>query len=104
MDNIKNEVRCLLFLVFFSLLLIMLSVVPASAITAPAPGTFAYDIYDIAVLKILQGPIGFVSGVGAIALGAVTAIKSPMAAIPAVLSGAALLKADALVTSLGALF
>jgi len=77
----------------------------ASAVAAPAVGDFAYDIYNIAITKILQGPIGFVAGCGAIALGAVSAMQSKiMQAVPAILGGAALIKADAIVTTLGAVF
>lgn len=72
-------------------------------VSAPTSG-FAYDVYDIAVNKILKGPIGFVGGVGAIALGAIMAIRAQiMGAIPTVLGGAVLLKADAITESLGAL-
>ena len=72
------------------------------AIAAPAAGSFAFDIYDIAINKILDGPIGFVAGVGAIALGAVAAIQQKVfEAIPAILGGAALLNADSIVESLG---
>ncbi len=85
--------------------LILADALPALAITTPASGSFAYDVYDIAVNDILKGPVGFVAGVGAIAFGAVAAIRSEvMAAVPAVLGGAALLKADAIVGSLGAIF
>ncbi len=74
------------------------------AVNAATNG-FAADIYDIAVTKILKGPIGFVAGCACIALGAIAAVKSQiMTAIPAVLGGAALMKADAIVNSLGALF
>lgn len=74
----------------------------ALAITAPASGTFAYDVYDIGVNKILNGPIGFVAGVGAMAIGAVSAVQQKIfAAVPAILGGAVLLNADNLVTSLG---
>jgi hypothetical protein len=77
---------------------------PALAVTAPSSGSFAYDIYDIAVNQILKGPIGFVAGASAITLGAVCAIKQQiMGAVPAILGGAALIKADAITTSLGAL-
>ena len=75
------------------------------AITAPASGTFAYDIYDIAVNSILKGPIGFVGGLGAIVFGAVNAIRGQvLPAIPSILGGAALIKADSIVTSLGMIF
>lgn len=74
----------------------------ASAITAPAAGSFAYDVYDIGVNKILQGPVGFVGGVAAIVIGAISAIRAQiMLAIPAILGGAVLLKADTITTSLG---
>lgn len=77
----------------------------AMAISSPASGSFAYDVYDIAVNKILQGPIGFVCGCAAIAYGAVNAIGGRVfGAVPAVLGGAALLKADAIVNTLGLIF
>jgi len=77
----------------------------AHAVTSPAQGSFAYDVYDIAVNKMLKGPIGFVSGMAAMVFGAVAAIQQRvMAAVPAVLGGAMLLKADSILTSLGALF
>jgi len=85
--------------------LALLVTTDAFAIAAPVPGTFAYDVYDIAILKMLQGPIGFVAGVMAIVVGAVLAIRSEiMPAIPAVIGGAILLKADAIVQTLGAVF
>lgn len=75
----------------------------ALAITAPAAGSsFAYDIYDIGVNSILKGPIGFVAGVGAIVFGAIEAIRGRiLGAVPAILGGAALLKADSIVQTLG---
>ncbi len=77
----------------------------AEAITAPAAGSFAYDIYDVAVNSILKGPIGFVAGIAAIVLGAISAIKGQMMmAFPAILGGAALIKADTIVTTMGAMF
>lgn len=77
----------------------------ALAINAPTSGSFAYDIYDIAVNSILKGPIGFTCGVASMAFGAVNAIRGAvMAAVPAILGGAALLKADAIVQTLGMIF
>lgn len=79
--------------------------VAAQAISAPSSGSFAYDVYDIAINQILKGPIGFVCGGAAIVLGAVNAIGGRvMSAVPCVLGGAAILKADAITTSLGLLF
>ncbi len=74
----------------------------AFAITTPVDGSFAYDIYDIGVNSILKGPIGFVAGVGAIIFGSIEAIRGQvLGAVPAILGGAALLKADAIVQTLG---
>ena len=76
----------------------------ALALAAPGAGTFAYDIYDIAINSILKGPIGFVAGAAAIVFGSVIAIQGKiLAAVPAILGGAALLKADSIVTTLGAI-
>jgi len=94
--------RLLLFMVISLSVLLLQSI--AIAIVAPAAGTFAYDVYDVAVLKMLQGPIGFVGGVAAMIMGAVLAIQGKiMGAIPSICGGAVLLKADALVASLGAI-
>jgi hypothetical protein len=84
---------------------IMLGVVQiAQAISAPASGAFAYDLYDVGVNKIVKGPIGFVGGVVAMVAGAIAAIQARiMLALPAILGGAALLKADSIVSSLGAI-
>lgn len=76
----------------------------AQAINVPASGSFAYDVYDIAINSILKGPIGFVGGVSAIVLGAIAAIRAQIvAAIPAILGGAAVIKADTITKSLGLL-
>ena len=96
----RNEMR--LMLVFMAAAFVFGLSDMASAITAPAAGSFAYDVYDIGVNKILQGPIGFVGGVMAIVIGAIAAIKAQiMLAIPAILGGAVILKADTITTSLG---
>ena len=78
----------------------------AAAITAPTgPTDFAYDVYDIGVNRILNGPIGFVAGVGAMVAGAVAAIQQKIAlAAMAILGGAVLLNADSMITSLGMVF
>lgn len=74
----------------------------ALAIVAPVAGSFAFDIYDIGVNSILKGPIGFVAGVGAIIFGSIEAIRGQiLGAVPAILGGAALLKADDIVQTLG---
>jgi hypothetical protein len=93
-----------LILAFIAINAIWLFPETASAITQPAVGDFGYDIYDIAVNGILQGPIGFVGGLAAIVVGAVFAIKQQfMGAIPCVLGGAAIIQGDTIVQSLGML-
>ncbi len=83
---------------------ILVNIPAAHAITAPAQGSFAYSVYDIGVNDILDGPIGFVGGVGAVVFGAINAIQGKvMGAIPAILGGAAMLQANNIVTSLGAI-
>jgi len=84
---------------------LVLTASQVSAFTAPAAGSFAYTVYDVAVERILQGAIGFVAGVGAMVMGAVLAIQQKvLAAIPAILGGAILLNADTMVTTLGMTF
>jgi len=105
MNETRFTVRFVFCMLVSAAVCILADALPALAITTPATGSFAYDVYDIAVNDILKGPVGFVAGIGAIAFGAVAAIRSEvMAAVPAVLGGAALLKADAIVGSLGAIF
>jgi hypothetical protein len=99
----KNEelVKVLLFALF----LVMAIEPSVFAITAPAAGSFAYDVYDMAVNSILKGPIGFVAGLGAVCFGAALAIQQKIGgAIPALLGGAVLLKSDTIVTSMGLLY
>ena len=74
-------------------------------IPVPAAGSFAFDIYDVAVNDILNGPIGFTGGVAAMAMGAMMAIQQKIAlALPCLLGGALLMTADTMTTTLGAIF
>jgi hypothetical protein len=76
----------------------------AMAITSPAAGSFAYDVYDTFVNGILNGPIGFVGGAAAVTYGgAVTAQGNYPMGVPAVLGGVIILKADAITQTLGML-
>lgn len=71
--------------------------------TVPAAGSFAYDLYDIGVNQILLGPIGFVAGVACMVFAAILAIRQMiLPAAGVVLGGAFLLKADAVVQTIGA--
>ena len=76
----------------------------ATAMTVPAAGSFAYDLYDIGVNQILLGPIGFVAGVACMVFAAILAIRQMiLPAAGVVLGGAFLLKADAVVQTIGAI-
>ncbi len=74
----------------------------ALAVTAPSGG-FAQDVYDIFVTRMLKGPIGFVGGCIAVIMGAILVIQHKIIhGAGSVIGGAIVLKADAIVESLGA--
>jgi|GEM_PF-5741197 len=75
----------------------------AFALSEPTTGSLAYDLYDVGITKGLKGPIGFLIGTGCIVVGAVSVFRNPLAAIPAILAGAAIIKADGITKSLGML-
>ena len=77
----------------------------AFGITAPtaAGSPLGYDLYDVAVNDMLKGPAGFVGGLGAIVYGVSQLAKSWMIAALSVLGGSAIIKADTIVASLGAI-
>ena len=76
----------------------------AMAMTVPAAGSFAYDLYDIGVNQILLGPIGFIAGVASMVFAAILAIRQMiLPAAGVVLGGAFLLKADSVVQTIGAI-
>lgn len=77
----------------------------AFGINVPQTGSFAYDLYDVAVNGLLKGPAGFVAGVGAIVFGAANLIGGRvLTAVPSILGGAVLIKADTITRSLGMIF
>jgi len=84
------------------LTILLIQTVNAHAMATPAAGSFAYDLYDIAVNKILTGPIGFVAGVACMVVAAVMAIRQMLVpAVGVILGGAFLLSASTVVTSIG---
>ena len=94
--------RCLMFAVCAVAMFFVFYAQNAMAFTTPSSGSFAYDLYDIAVNDILKGPIGFVAGVGFIVL-CVFSIARQMV-LPAILclfAGIILIKADSIVQTLG---
>jgi len=75
----------------------------AFAIVAPVAGSLGFDLYDVAVNDLLKGPAGFVGGLGAVVYGVTQLAKSWMITALSVLGGSAMIKADTIVTSLGAM-
>jgi len=76
----------------------------ALAMTVPATGSFAYDLYDIGVNQILLGPVGFTGGVACMCVAAILAIRQMiLPAAGVVLGGAFLLRANTVVETIGAL-
>ncbi|QQG64671.1 hypothetical protein [Desulfobulbus oligotrophicus] len=74
------------------------------AMTVPATGSFAYDLYDIGVNQILLGPVGFTGGVACMCVAAILAIRQMiLPAAGVVLGGAFLLRANTVVETIGAL-
>ena len=74
-----------------------------TAFTAPAVGDFGYDIYDIVVNQILNGPIGFIGGVALIVFGATKIMTNWMLTILCIIAGTILIRAADLVVTLGAM-
>lgn len=100
-ENYKEVKRVVMFLMLFALIY----VIDANAMTAPAAGEFAYTVYDVTVNKVLKGPIGFATGIFLICMGVAQGVQSKL--IPAAATavcGGALVNADSIVTSLGAVF
>jgi len=72
--------------------------------TVPVAGSVAFSLYDIFVNQILLGPVGWVGAIAALAYGGILTAQGnyPMA-IPALLGGVIILKADVITASLGML-
>jgi hypothetical protein len=84
--------------------ILVLAAGAAWAFTEPASGTLAYRIYDVAVNQILQGPIGYVGGLGLVGMGLYSAVMGQGGAgraILCLLSGGALAGANVITNSLG---
>ena len=87
-----------------ALLAILLQTGNALAMTVPASGSFAYDLYDIGVNQILLGPVGFTGGGGCMGGGGLLALRQMiLPAAGVVLGGAFLLRANTVVETIGAL-
>jgi len=90
----------IIMLILFS---VLLAAAQVWAWTAPATGDLAYDIYDVVVNDIVQGPIGFAAGVGMLAFGAYLLAARSMIfqGIAPILAGVALIKSDTIIQTLG---
>jgi hypothetical protein len=87
-----------------AVLLTLFQASSALAMTVPATGSFAYDLYDIGVNQILLGPVGFTGGVACMCVAAILAIRQMiLPAAGVVLGGAFLLRANTVVETIGAL-
>lgn len=75
----------------------------ATAITAPATGSFAYDLYDVGVNDMLKGAPGFIGGLLGIVYSASKLSANWMWASLGVLGSTCVIKADAITSSLGML-
>jgi len=85
-------------------ILLLLMVCEAMGYTGSTSG-FAGEVYDIVVNKLLNGPVGFVAGVGCLVYGTASLVLGRV--VPAVLSilgGAMLIKAPSIAQTLGMLF
>ena len=77
----------------------------AHAITAPAAGSLFYDAYDIVVTGMLKGAVGFISAILIFALSiGLFLMQKIVPGVVGIVCAAILIKADTIVTSLGAVF
>jgi hypothetical protein len=77
----------------------------AHAITAPAAGSLFYDAYDIVINSMLKGAVGFVAAILIFALSiGLFLMQKVIPGIVGIVCAAILIKADTIVTSLGAVF
>ena len=98
--KVMKSPRSLVMFIMFAV--VALNALPALAVTAPAAGSLFYDVYDIVVTQMLQGGIGFVAAVLIFALGiGLFLAQKIIPGIIAVVCAALLIRADAIVTSLG---
>lgn len=90
-------------LALFALFTATLMTHQAMAITTPAANSFAYDLYDVGVNNILNGAPGFIGGLFGVVYSATKIASNWIAAVLGILGSTAVLQADNITTSLGAL-
>jgi hypothetical protein len=85
--------------------LLLGSALPSFAITAPTSGSLFYDVYDIVVNSMLKGAVGFVSAILVFMMGiGLFFVQKIIPGIIGVVCAALIIKADAIVTTLGLIF
>ena len=95
--------RCFTALVLAGLTFLMAG--GAHAITAPATGGLFYDAYDIVINSMLKGAVGFVAAILIFAMSiGLFLMQKVVPGIVGIVCAAILIKADTIVTSLGAIF
>ena len=104
-----NRIKRVHVLTLATLAMLCLSAQATFALTYDSAGmdeasSLGYTVYDIVVTKILNGPIGVVAGVAFIVLGALQAARNNLVgAVPAIIAGGVLIKAEDIVEGLGAI-
>lgn len=88
-------------LLLYMVLALSVAMSTVSAITAPAAGSFAYDLYDVAVNDILTGAPGFVGGVMIMAIAGLNLTRNWVIAVAGLLGGTILINADTITASMG---
>jgi hypothetical protein len=78
----------------------------AQAATTPTTGDLAYSWYDIAMNKVIGGPIGYTIGAGGVGYGIVTGMISSNLRTPIIATSlsAAWLGLNAIVSTMGAIY
>jgi hypothetical protein len=77
----------------------------AHSITAPAAGGLFYDAYDIVINSMLKGAVGFVAAILIFAMSiGLFLMQKVVPGIVGIVCAAILIKADTIVSSLGAIF
>ena len=85
--------------------LLLGSALPSFAITAPTSGSLFYDVYDIVGNSMLKGAVGFVAAILVFMMGiGLFFVQKIIPGIIGVVCAALVIKADAIVTSLGLIF
>lgn len=96
----SEKMRVLALALFVAVLATVLSAA-AYGYTPPSDGEVGYDFYDLVVKKGLNGPIGFVIGAWLLIDAGTTIGSNPKIAALKGIGGGALIKAEAIATTLG---